>query len=212
MKSQTFTDFEWIVVDDGDRPITPTMGQIYVRRKPSKKSFTLDRNFTAGAKLISCDAVTLLEDDDWRGPNYLAGMMEALKSVDVSVTAGFYTYNVKYKLWEDRREQHEKLYRKTSPLVSLHAGFSGEAAKHFVEKMHTGLKARPFWTYVWKRFEVKLFDADMVAIKGIAGRSWRGNRHKGGLFPRKNVDPEGKLLAKLVGREDARLLLRAGRR
>ncbi len=211
MKNQTFTDFEWIVVDDGDKPITPTMGQTYVRRKPSTKKFTLGRNFTAGAKHISCDAVTLLEDDDWRGPNYLAGMMEALKSFDVSVTAGFYTYNVKHKIWDDRRESQEKLYKKTAPLVSLHAAFSGEAAKHFIEKMETGLKARPFWTYVWRRFKVNLFDGDMVAIKGITGRSWRGPRHKGNLFPPNNVDPNGFLLRKLVGKEDAELLLKAGR-
>jgi glycosyltransferase involved in cell wall biosynthesis len=211
MKSQTFTDFEWIVVDDGDHPIKPTMGQIYVRRKPSKKRFTLDRNFTAGSKFISGDAVTLLEDDDWRGPNYLAGMMEALESADVSVTAGFYSYNVKYRFWDDRRESHERLYKKTAPLVSLHAGFVGEAAEHFVEKMETGLKARPFWTYVWKRFKVKLFDGDMVAIKGIIGRSWIGARHKGSLYPRKNIDSKGRFLTKLVGKEDAVLLLKAGR-
>ncbi len=213
MKSQTFTDYEWIVVDDGDKPITPTMEQIYVRRKPSPKRFTLDRNFTAGAKLISGEAVTLLEDDDWRGPNYLAGMMEALKAADVAVTSGFYTYNVKYKIWDDRREDHEKLYKKTSPLVSLHAVFTGEAAAYFVEKMETGLKARPFWTYVWKRFKVKLFDADMVAIKGMVGRSWEGgSRHRGSLYPRKNVDPDGKVLSSWVGDEDAKLLLKSGRK
>lgn len=211
MKRQTYTDYEWIVVDDGDVPVTPTMGQIYVRREPSRKRFTLDRNFAAGAKHISCDAVTLLEDDDWRGPNYLAGMMEALKSAEVSVTAGFYTYNVKYKLWDDRREEHARLYRKASPMVSLHAGFSGDAAKYFVKKMETGLKARKFWTYAWKQFRVKLFDADMVAIKGTVGRSWGGSRHKGSLYPRKNVDPDGKILSDWVGKEDAELLLRAGR-
>lgn len=211
MKRQTFTDYEWIVVDDGDEPITPTMGQIYVRREPSPKRFTLDRNFTAGAEFISGRTVTLLEDDDWRGPNYLAGMMDALKSAEVAVTAGFYTYNVKYRLWDDRREDHARLYRKASPMVSLHAGFSGEAAKHFVEKMETGLKAREFWTYAWKQFRVNLFDADMVAIKGIVGRSWGGSRHTGSLYPRKNVDPDGKILSDWVGKEDAELLLRAGR-
>jgi glycosyltransferase involved in cell wall biosynthesis len=234
MKRQTFTDYEWIVVDDGDHPIKPTMGQIYIRREPSKKPMTLSRNFTAGAKHISGAAVTLLEDDDWRGPNYLSGLMDALKSVDVAVTAGFYHYDVKYRLWKDERVRIPDPGDSVSsipsvdapPMVTLHAGFVGEAAEYFIEKMDTkkmnigkmdGLDARSFWAYVWERFKVKLFDADMVAIKGITGRSWESSRHlqsghvRRSLFPRNNVDPDGKILANLVGREDASLLLEASR-
>ncbi len=212
MKTQTFTDYEWIVVDDGDRPVTPTMGQTYIRREPSSKLMTLSRNFTAGAKHISGAAVTLLEDDDWRGPNYLSGLMEALKSVDVAVIAGCYIYDVKHRCWKD-----DRIVRIQPPMLSLHAGFAGEAAEYFIENMDTGLGARPFWTCVYERFKVNLFSADMVAIKGIAGRSWENTRHlkpgHGGrrrrTCPKENADPDGKLLADLVGVEDANLLLEA---
>lgn len=208
MKSQTFTDYEWIVVDDGDKPVTPTMGQIYVRREPSPKRMTLDRNFTAAREFVSADAVTLLEDDDWRGPEYLSGLMEALRTAEVAATAGFRCYQVKYRTWEDRREDHGRLYRKAS-MLSLHAGFRGEAAKYFCEKM-PNLKARSFWKHVWDSFRVNVFDADMVSIKGIPGRHF-GSRHTGSLFPRRNTDPDGKILSGWVGKEDAELLLRAGR-
>ncbi len=209
MKRQTFTDYEWIVVDDGDRPVTTTMGQIYIRREPSSKRMTLDRNFAAAVGSIRSGAVTLLEDDDWRGPEYLSGLMEALRTAEVAVTAGFLCYQVKYKTWEDRREDHSRIYRKPTAMLSLHAGFRGEAAKYFCEKMPT-LRARQFWPYIWKRFRVNLFDAQMFSIKGIPGRHF-GSRHTGSLFPRKNVDPDGKILREWVGREDAELLLKAGR-
>jgi len=209
MKNQTFTDFEWIVVDDGDTPITPTMGQIYIRRDPSSKRMTLDRNFAAAVGSIRCDAVTLLEDDDWRGPSYLEGLMESLRTSEVASTAGFLCYQVKYRTWEDRREDHGRIYRKSAPMLSLHAGFRGEAAKYFCEKM-PNLKARPFWKYIWNRFRVNVFDADMVSIKGIPGRHF-GSRHTGSLFPRKNTDPDGKILCEWVGEKDAELLLKAGR-
>ncbi len=209
MKTQTFTDYEWIVVDDGDRPVTPTMGQTYIRREPSSKRMTLDRNFAAVRKLISGDAVTLLEDDDWRGPDYLAGIMRTLETSEVAITAGFYCYNVKYRLWDDRREDHSRIYSKPAAMLSLHGGFSGEAARFFCDNMPT-LKARRFWRRVWRAFKVKLFDAEMVSIKGIPGRHF-GSRHTGSLFPRRNIDTDGSILSKWVGEEDAELLLKAGR-
>ncbi len=210
MKTQTFTDYEWIVVDDGDQPVTPTMGQIYIRRAPSTKRMTLDRNFAAARELISSDVVALLEDDDWRGSDYLAGIMRTLEGAEVAVTAGFCRYNVKHRFWDDRRVvDHSKIYQKASSTMSLHGGFSGKAAKHFCDSMPT-LQARSFWKSVWRSFEVKVFDADMVAIKGIPGRHFSA-RHAGSLFPPNNVDPNGKVLRKWVGKEDAALLLKAGR-
>ena len=209
MKSQAFTDYEWIVVDDGDHPVTPTMGQTYVRRPPSAKRMTLGLNFAAARELISGDAVALLEDDDWRGPDYLAGIMRNLEEAEVAVTAGFYRYNVKHRLWEDRRENHSKIYRKASSTLSFHGGFSGKAARHFCDSLPT-LKARDFWKQVWRLFDVKVFDADMVAIKGIVGRHF-SSRHAGNMFPQSNIDPYGKILIKWVGKEDAALLLKAGR-
>ncbi len=209
MKRQTFIDYEWIVVDDGDHPVKPTMGQKYILRPPSIKRMTLDRNFRAAIPNISYSAVALVEDDDWRGPDYLAGIMRTLESCEVAITAGFRCYNVKFRNWEDKRQAHSEIYRRETPMLSLHGGFSGEAAKYFCKQMPT-LKARTFWKHVWPRFRVEVFDAEMVSIKGIPGRYF-GSRHTGSLFKRNAVDPDGKILAEWVGDEDAALLLKAGR-
>lgn len=75
--SQTFKNFEWIVVDDYDVPTKCTQNQIYVRGpeawEPGKN--TQRSNMNAALDVVQGDFIFIIEDDDFYAPNYITTMM-----------------------------------------------------------------------------------------------------------------------------------------
>ena len=65
---------QWVVVDDGKKPIAAHEGITYVRRepKPNDPRFTLSENLRAALPHIRGDIILILEDDEYYAPNYIA--------------------------------------------------------------------------------------------------------------------------------------------
>ena len=85
MMSQTRKPDQWIVVDDGKIPLTPTHGMQYVRRepRPDDPKHTLDLNLTAALPLIRGNKIIIMEDDDYYAPGYIAEMASRLDQHEV---------------------------------------------------------------------------------------------------------------------------------
>jgi len=85
MKHQKRKPDQWIVVDDGKTPLTPTYAMQYVRREPRSDDpqYTLSFNLATALPLITGDKIFIIEDDDYYAPDYIAEMSRRLDSHEV---------------------------------------------------------------------------------------------------------------------------------
>lgn len=220
---QTVRDHvEWIVVDDGDEPITPTMGQIYLRRDPSPGVCTLPRNLHAGldvAYAMSPDAVLIIEDDDWYAANYVEFMATKLAWARLTgenhrryyhlPTRGYLrSYEWKHASLACtgfRREVIPKAMRAckdarvaNSPFVDM---FLWDvlpqhmlAAKHIRDEEERLGNAMK--TFANRRLS--------IGIKGVPGRGGLGDGHDASKY--EHFDKNGRILREWVGYVDAHAL------
>src|SRR3990167_6985387 len=75
MRAQTWQDFRWIVVDDGEVPATLTMGQEHIRRPREPDCRDVEsfcRNLLTAIPLVRTPYVAIIEHDDWYHPDHLA--------------------------------------------------------------------------------------------------------------------------------------------
>ena len=86
MKHQTVKPDQWIVVDDGKIPLTPTYAMQYVRRepRPGDPEHTLVLNMQAALPMIQGDNILIIEDDEYYAPGYVAAMSNQLGRHEVA--------------------------------------------------------------------------------------------------------------------------------
>lgn len=196
MSQQQYTgSVQWIVVDDGKRPTTPTMGQTYLREKPMHRH-SLCRNLRLAIPHITGEFFFVIEDDDYYHPHYLSTMAGRLQHAELAGEFGAKYYYVKHKSWRHRFEieQHASLCRtgmRRSVLPTLLNCAQGD---------HPSIDLR-LWKQ-WQGSRLSWIDAEgtqslCVGIKGVDGRQSRGWK------PAKNAtkDPGLKKLQQWVGRD-----------
>lgn len=85
MANQTLKPGQWIVVDDGKMPLTPTPAMQYIRRepRPDDPKHTLDLNMRTALPLIKGSKILIMEDDEYYAPRYLEEMAKRLDQVEV---------------------------------------------------------------------------------------------------------------------------------
>jgi hypothetical protein len=76
---------QWIVVDDGKTPITPTRDMEYYRRNPTPNDYThtLCLNLLLALTKVKCDKIMIMEDDDWYHATYLDTMSQLLDKAEL---------------------------------------------------------------------------------------------------------------------------------
>jgi hypothetical protein len=86
MKHQTVKPDQWIVVDDGKIPLTPTYAMQYVRREPRPEdpNNTMVLNMRTALPLITGDKVLIIEDDEYYAPGYVAALSSQLDQHEVA--------------------------------------------------------------------------------------------------------------------------------
>lgn len=214
----------WVVVDDGDRPVEPTMGQIYIRRAPSPHPCTIHQNVEAGllaAANLAPDAVLFIEDDDWYSARYVE---EMAREIGWARMAG---------------EMHRRYYhlpsrgflscynRKHAALAAT--AIRGDQIARAIRACHESLaEGRPFIDLkLWdvgiplrprhiRIEEIKSGDGAVlfacrtlsVGIKGAPGRGGLGQGHDVSTY--QNFDRSGAVLRSWVGEHDADLILALG--
>jgi len=106
---QTIPPSQWIVVDDGQKPITAKSATHYVRRTPLKSDpvHTLKLNIQVAIPLIKYDKILIFEDDDWYHPIYAKIMLKCLKRYNLVGLTKSIIYNVQAKRYKIiRRATH----------------------------------------------------------------------------------------------------------
>lgn len=85
MNKQIVKPKQWIVVDDGKEPITPTNEFEYYRREinPADYLHTLCLNLPIALDRVKYDKIIIMEDDDWYSPTYIDYMNTLLNNADL---------------------------------------------------------------------------------------------------------------------------------
>ncbi|HZX09936.1 MAG TPA: glycosyltransferase family A protein [Acidobacteriota bacterium] len=85
MRHQTLKADQWIVVDDGKKPLTKTKGFDYIRREPKKSDpkFTLIENLKIAMPYIKGNKILIIEDDEYYSPYYIETMSKHLSKHEV---------------------------------------------------------------------------------------------------------------------------------
>jgi hypothetical protein len=200
MSQQSYTgQIQWIVIDDGKRPTTPTMRQQYLR-KPPMHQHSLCRNLRTAIPHAIGDLVFVIEDDDYYAPHYLSTMVGRLQHAELVGEFGAKYYYLRHRSWRHRHEseKHASLCRtgmRRSVLPSLIDCCQGN---------HPSIDLR-----LWKSFtgsKLSWVDAEgtqslCVGMKGVDGRQSRGWKPSHNAV----VDTDLQTLEKWVGDDAAEI-------
>lgn len=87
MMNQTVRPDQWLVIDDGQVPFTPTVPMEYVRREPQPNDpkHMLAIKLQVAIPLIRGDKIIIIEDDEYYAPNYVE---EISRRLDTNALVG----------------------------------------------------------------------------------------------------------------------------
>jgi hypothetical protein len=180
---------QWIVVDDGDVPIKPTLGQTYIRRPPSTIVCTLPRNLLEAVEHVvpSSEAILFIEDDDWYAPDYVKSMMEFVKGYEIAGLGYHRYYNVLFRMWRIETNMNAAALCTTAINGSL-LGFLKTVCEIAAVKNDCIVDSRlwhpKYWGVNYPEFTTRMPNKVMVpngglnvGIKAMPGRGGLGDGH-----------------------------------
>jgi len=191
MGRQTYTDFEWIVVDDGIFE-TETMIADQVIRPAHRwnRECTLGLNLLASLDMVQGDAVLICEDDDHYAPDYVKTMAERLQHHDLVGEIPARYYNVKERRYHTHANtQHASLCQ---------TGFRASLIPQVIDVIKGTVG--PFIDIALWKLDVKkaLHTSHLcTGIKGMPGRAGIGMGHKS--HPGWTSDPNCDVLREWIG-------------
>jgi hypothetical protein len=178
MSQQTYTgQIQWIVVDDGNRPTTCTMGQERILERPIPEH-SLCRNLRSAIPSVRGEYIFVVEDDDYYAPHYLSTMVGRLRRADLVGEFGAKYYYLKHQSFRHNHqsEHHASLCRTGMSRAVL------DTLRQCARGAHPSVDLR-LWR-MWKGSTFSWRDAEgdqslCVGIKGVEGRQshgWRPSR------------------------------------
>jgi hypothetical protein len=201
---QTLPPDEWIVVDDGQTPTVPTMGQLHVRRARElacSGAESLCRNLLAALPRITGDVVVIIEDDDWYKPTHLERITAQIARRGVMLAGDDQQryYNVPQQMWRIFKNRGASLCQtafhcKLIPLVE-------RVIRESLRRNQYGIDAL-LWTQASPWMKSLERTQTVVGIKGLPGRVGLGIGHRpqGSLW---KADPAGSQLRAWIGSDAA---------
>lgn len=174
--------WEWLVADDGQVPMTCTMGQIKVPVSVSNSLVSTQfKNLTALLSYAKGDFIIIVEDDDYYGPQHFTSLLFALNHASLAAEYPTRYYNVKtrtYRVWDNKL--HASLCQ---------TGFRKEVIPEVIDICN-----QEKWIDItlWNTFSGRrlLYEAgNVVGIKGMPGRPGISHAHSGrGVGWRSDLD------------------------
>lgn len=239
LRNQEFKDFRWVVVDDGDEPcasdedlsiVDDRFDFRYVRLPPNDQVCTIVGNMLEGLKHVDTDYFCILEDDDWRGPLYLSKIEESMKATGnkFGFMYGHGQYHVPTRIYRppfgrgfvNPDDLRGRLYGRSVNFHTFAPSDPGvELMKHCLEssfrwranaKRQVSKACGWFWDKARKHYGVTLVaEGQMVDVKGIPGRGVTSSHHTPKFPVKENDDQDYTALKRLVGHEDAEVIIKA---
>lgn len=201
-------EVRWVVVDDGATPIQPTMGQVYVRRDPSRAGDyphgTLTANLLAGLSVIGPrEDIAIVEDDDWYSPDYVRALVDHLKTHDLVGFAPSRYYNLTWRWWFHCENRKHASLCTTAFSAALHPWF--EELVKFCDRRKDQFVDLEAWRRSGGIRAAIVLDASKnVGIKGYPGSP---NIGIGRAKSAGKKDPGGQVLREWIGQEEADIIL-----
>ncbi|MCA0942798.1 hypothetical protein LCM08_24170 [Salipiger pacificus] len=204
--TQSLQPREWIVVDDGARPLTEDIAlpdwATYVRRAPGPQDppHTLSCNVLAGLEQLTAERVLIFEDDDWYSPLYAEFLLPWLDSFDLVGLNLIRYYHLQGRAWKHGFQPAHTAFAQSG----FRRGPASECLARVcrsenAEIRQQGLIDRHWWHgFEGPKYLIQDHPALHLGLKGGAGRPGLASGHD-----RAEVDyipdPEGAYLARVLG-------------
>jgi len=199
MKAQTAEWNQWIVVDDCKPHTVCTMGQQIIRPRPawSPGNNTQHRNMAVALDAVSHEFVFVIEDDDYYSPEYLARLIEPLRSADIVGETCAKYYNVAQRTYR----RHKNCNHASLSQTAFRLSTVGPLLRRILPR-------RPKWIDMDLWADAKsnglrrvLQRTDFaVGIKGLPGRPGLGMGHRPSGY---RADRRAQVLRHWLGRAAA---------
>ena len=197
----------WIVVDDGDVQIRPTMGQLHIRRQPSPRRSTLPENVLAAIPFATGLGVVVAEDDDWYHSDYVAEMAKRLPGVDIVGIANALYYHVPTRRYQRNDNQDHASFCSTAVGIPTGLDHMANAAGRLMGTDNP-LVDMDLWSKK-RKMRRYMFNGNRLVV-GLKG--WPGRKNlcpSSVLGPSHPHDRDGYILRRWIGPEDAAEVLAA---
>ncbi|MBE9640229.1 rhamnan synthesis F family protein [Salipiger mangrovisoli] len=197
---------EWIVVDDGARPLTEDIAlpdwARYLRRPRTAEDppHTLPCNVLAGLEQLTAERVLIFEDDDWYSPLYAEFLLPWLDSFDLVGLNLIRYYHLRGQAWKHGFQPAHTAFAQS--------GFRRGPASEYLARVcrsendeirQQGLIDRHWWHgFEGRKYLIQDHPALHLGLKGGPGRPGLASGHD-----RAEVDyipdPDGTYLAGVLG-------------
>lgn len=204
--TQTLRPRQWVVVDDGQVPLSDLMELpdwvTYVRRSrlSDDPPHTLSVNVLAGLEHVSEDRILIMEDDDWYAPYYAEFMLDHLQDADLVGLNRIIYYHVVASMWKTATLPRHTAFAQ-SGFRRGHA-FDHLAAvcrTNFTEIREKGVLDRHWWqTFEGEKTLIGDHPCLHVGFKGAVGRPGLADGHRRNE-PDYVPDPEHSVLRQSIG-------------
>ena len=186
--AQTVRPRQWVVVDDGQVPLTDQMPLpdwvSYVRRAPVKGDppHTLSVNVLAGLDHIRPDTVLIFEDDDWYAPTYAEFMLSQMGEDLLIGLQPIRYFHLGLSGWiHGEPPQHTAFAQSAFRRGHAWDHLAAVCRTNFQAIRETGVLDRHWWQTVEGRHRI-IREAPClhVGFKGGFGRPGRAEGHRAG--------------------------------
>lgn len=175
MAAQTFPEFEWVVVDDGEMATSVTMGQHVIRPNPRwlpGQASSQTRNLLEGLSYCHGEYVAVVEDDDAYLPGHLQRVMRELAHRKLVGECPALYYHVRNCCYRDMGNRfHASLCQTAFHRSMIHL------VQDICHESSAFIDIR-----LWARTPLKdrmLYEArNVVGIKGMPGRDGVSGLHR----------------------------------
>ncbi len=183
MEMQTQRPDQWIVVDDGKKPLKPSPDMTYIRRSPrhNDPQHTLSLNLKTALPYVTGSKVVIIEDDEYYAPKYIETMA---KELDASEIVGVMRAKY-YHLPTGGYVQIPNITHASLAQTGFRSTFLPEL-RRLVERSKTPYIDMEIWRMVMREERSYLFldnkESLYVGIKGLPGRSGIGQGHNPAMY------------------------------
>lgn len=185
VQRQAILPFQWIIVDDGQTPMSIKdlkFDVTYIRRQPNPKTdpkHTLGVNMLEAFKHVKYDRIIMVEDDDWYCPNYFEQMLKMFGDSQAFIIGSGKTvyYNIPFQKYYVHNNTQHASWCMTGFTLNVVTSIEKIIRQCMVQQYpYIDLKV---WRQIQTKKYLRLEDKPIcMGIKGLPGRPGTCSGHR----------------------------------